>query len=680
MSQPHRTAKIVFKTWSIPIALLILVILGFGLLINSLGFYQDDWYLVWMGHHFGPQVYISFFEGSRPFLAGIYMLTTQLLGSATLGWQIFALLTRWLAVLTAWWALKLLWPNRVNEVTWIAVLLAIYPGFKQHFLAVIYSNVYIALAAFFTSLAAMLLAIRRPRYRWPLTILGVLTSIFCMVTTEYFFGLELLRPVFLWIILSEQPGNWRPPNLWHRLRQLLIHWAPYLAATLVFLVWRVFFFTSYMYGPKLLDDLSASPFAAGFRLFQTIIQDAFEANIYAWLQTFDFTKVIYPDLRAMAISWAFFALVTALVAFYLLRLKPHAQGDADSQATEPKRFPLQAILLGLTSALVVGWPYWFAGLQVDLVNGFDRFTLAYMFGAAILIVGLLDWLIKNQRARIVIVSLLVGAAVLFQFRNAQTYQYVHSVQASLFRDLVWRAPGLQPGAKVLINDLPVDYTGNASMNAALNWIYAPDQRDTPSEYQLLYLPFKLGAPELPDLSAGPHTANALVAFYTPPGCVQVIDPQVHQVLPRLTESIQAALPISNLDLILKDSQIALENYRKLFGGENIADWCYYFEKADLARQLGDWPEVVRLGDEAARLGLGPNDKFSNELLPFIEGYGRLERWDDAFRLTQAAHQDIPALQEILCQVWQRIAENTPAAVERESTLEKVHGLLSCTSP
>ncbi len=221
MSQPQRTAKIVFKTWSIPIALLILVILGFGLLINSLGFYQDDWYLVWMGHHFGPQVYISFFEGSRPFLAGIYMLTTQLLGSDTLGWQIFALLTRWLAVLTAWWALKVLWPNRINEVTWIAVLLAIYPGFKQHFLAVIYSNVYIALAAFFTSLAAMLLAIRRPRYRWPLTILGVLTSIFCMVTTEYFFGLELLRPVFLLIILSEQPGNWRPPNLWHRLRQLL---------------------------------------------------------------------------------------------------------------------------------------------------------------------------------------------------------------------------------------------------------------------------------------------------------------------------------------------------------------------------------------------------------------------------------------------------------------------------
>ncbi len=253
-----------------------------------------------------------------------------------------------------------------------------------------------------------------------------------------------------------------------------------------------------MYGPKLLDDLSTSPFAAGFRLFQTIIQDAFEANIYAWLQTFDFTKVIYPDLRAMAISWAFFALVTALVAFYLLHLKPHAQADADAeadaQATDPKRFPLQAILLGLTSALVVGWPYWFAGLQVDLVNGFDRFTLAYMFGAAILIVGLLDLLLKNQRARIVIVSLLVGAAVLFQFRNAQAYQYVHSVQASLFRDLVWRAPGLQPGAKVLINDLPVDYTGNASMNAALNWIYAPDQRDTPSEYQLLYLPFKLGSP------------------------------------------------------------------------------------------------------------------------------------------------------------------------------------------
>ena len=58
--------------------------------------------------------------------------------------------------------------------------------------------------------------------------------------------------------------------------------------------------------------------------------------------------------------------------------------------------------------------------------------------------------------------------------------------------------------------------------------------------------------------------------------------------------------------------------RPPFGAEPPHGWCYYYEKADLARQQGNWDDVVRLGDEAAKHRLHPNDAI--EWLPFLQGY------------------------------------------------------------
>jgi hypothetical protein len=59
----------------------------------------------------------------------------------------------------------------------------------------------------------------------------------------------------------------------------------------------------------------------------------------------------------------------------------------------------------------------------------------------------------------------------------------------------------------------------------------------------------------------------------------------------------------------------------IFGNEPEHDWCFYYQKADLARQRGDWQEVVRLGEEAEKLGLHPNDQI--ELMPFLQAHAFL---------------------------------------------------------
>ena len=56
----------------------------------------------------------------------------------------------------------------------------------------------------------------------------------------------------------------------------------------------------------------------------------------------------------------------------------------------------------------------------------------------------------------------------------------------------------------------------------------------------------------------------------------------------------------------------------VFGSEPKRGWCYYYEKAAYARQVGDWKTVTAIGDEAAKLGLSPSDAI--EWMPFLQAY------------------------------------------------------------
>ena len=56
----------------------------------------------------------------------------------------------------------------------------------------------------------------------------------------------------------------------------------------------------------------------------------------------------------------------------------------------------------------------------------------------------------------------------------------------------------------------------------------------------------------------------------------------------------------------------------MFGPEPEHGWCYYYQKAELAKQAGDWETVRKLGDEVMAQELKPIDQV--EWLPFLEGF------------------------------------------------------------
>jgi hypothetical protein len=141
-----------------------------------------------------------------------------------------------------------------------------------------------------------------------------------------------------------------------------------------------------------------------------------------------------------------------------------------------------------------------------------------------------------------------------------------------------------------------------------------------------------------------------------------------------------AIELSDPDWIVTDANPAAQPPMHLFGPEPEHDWCYYFEKADLARQTGDWETVVSLGEKALQLNKDFVKETAPELTPFIEGYARSGRWEQAVELSLLADRNAPKVRYLLCQLWDDMNATTSASPEKQSAYEKIINKLQCEAP
>ena len=102
----------------------------------------------------------------------------------------------------------------------------------------------------------------------------------------------------------------------------------------------------------------------------------------------------------------------------------------------------------------------------------------------------------------------------------------------------------------------------------------------------------------------------------------------------LPEPLRDIAKYSNQNVILIRQKAELP--RQFYGNEPQHGWCYYFEQAELARQKGDWEQVVDLGNNAFALDDHPNDPV--ERFVFIEGYAHLGDWEKAVELSQVSYK------------------------------------------
>lgn len=649
--------------------MLLIAVISYGLFFWQRGFYWDEFPWAWIYYRLGPDALTKTFSTSRPFWGMIYQLTMPVIGPNPWVWQLLALVLRWVTALLFWLVLRVLWPQHPRPALWASLLFLVYPGMGQHFISLMYSHFYIVLSCYLLSLYLSLLALRSEKHRAAFFIASYLFAAVNLMAMEYFYFLEFGRIFLFWQMLDGTNKT--------RLKKSVQYFAPYFFIFLGVTVWRMFFFTfqnaSYKY--VLLDALRADFLSGLWMLVNNVLISFWRTVFEVWL--YPFYTIGLTGFGPLTLTLMLLLLFSVILLVGLFLFKFTARADSTD-----RDFARKAGLIGLVFWGLSGGSVWMIGIVPQLNFSIDRFMLPFMLGASLILACLLA-LLKSQRAQMIMMALLIGFAVSRQFRLEEVFRSDWVTQQNLFWQMSWRIPSLEKGAILISNDLPVTYYSDNSLTGPLNWIYSP-----PGEMNsILYFASVRVGKTLPSLEPGqPHehyyvgptfygnTSNIVLFNYDPPGCLRVLDPEVDSANRLLPQLMRENAKYSNQNVILFNREAVLPS--QFYADEPRHGWCYYFTKAELARQAGDWKQVAMLGENAFRLDDHPNDPV--EYFVFIEGYAHTGDWEKAVELSQVSYKiSKDYVGSPLCKLWSRIARETNSTSEQKVTLEKVQKKFEC---
>jgi hypothetical protein len=674
--------KIHLPNWSIPLALLAICGAAFGLLTPWLGFHQDDWHFVYYAFTGGAAgLKELFYYDGHPLAAWSYILAFQLLGFKPLGWHLLSLLLRWLSVTALWLCFQQVWPARRRETFFASVLYAIFPVFVLQAQAVAYFEVWLSFIFLFASFYFTLRSVRNPQRFWLFTGLALAFKLAHSFTSEYTWGTELLRPLLVWFTLTGLPGR-------DRLKRTLVLSLPHLLPSALVMGWRVFFFQSPVAtraAPKLVSSLLADPLSTLLSLAQHLLPDTISILFSSWTKTLQPLAFVLSDS-----SNRLFLLVAGLSGLglwaFFTRLAPveDAVPAHDNWNIQALITGLGAFFFGMAPSYAIGA---FSYIRNEPWNG--RFALGALPGAALIIAALFFTLIQARKPQAVTAAILVGLLVGWHLRAGNDFRWAWEKQRDLYQQLTWRIPALEPNTALVSNQEVLPLMGDYPLGFALGSIYqAP--RNAQMEIPLWYFAISssLGGQVQPLLVGqaltdqqhstffNGHSQQSVYFSFQPEDgqCLWVIRPEfaAFRWLPADLAQVSA---ITALERIRPQPVGPFNLMETIFGVKQTRPWCYYFQKAELARQSANWAEIHQLWQQASQHDLRPAHGL--EYLPFIEAAGRLGDWKNAQTLTRSANKITRSMNSALCPVWRTLAKEAPPAPERDTAVAAMNDYLGC---
>lgn len=638
MQEFHSTLT---KYFPFPLFQTLIAVFAFGLLIPQLGFYWDDWPMIFLAEQGSGELLREFYSYIRPLSFWTYSITFPILGVTPLHWHIFLLLLRILTAVQLWLILRLLWPRAERIAAMASVLFLVYPSFSQGPIAVAYSQHFMVYNLLLFSMYAMLRSLQAERMRWLWLSLAILAAFAHLFTMEYFAGLELVRPLILLAWFHRQGASLKG-SIIKAGRQ----WLPYLVVLVGFFIWRTTL--TMPHDPNRLVWIGLPAF------LQATLQNFVTVVIDAWTRTLNAQLIDFSD-RAVLFSFTL-AIVTALVCFAYLQISSSKQNKQEAFGG----FSGQAVLLGLFAILLGLLPIQFTGRT--LLGGLfvDRFSLPAMFGGALLFAGLLHLLLPKALHRNVVFAVLVGLAVGAHLRSTNEYRWDWEEQRRMYWQFYWRAPNLEAGTALVGPEVMTAYTSSYAAAAAVNTLYrSPISDDGQVNHWVLdyYDNLMSHEEDLDDelelgfsISNLHFTANSEKLIYydnTNDGqCVWFLnESDQHNSL--VDPGTRALAPLSQLNLA-SDSGGQAPN-PDIFGEEPERTWCYYFQKMDLARHQADWDTVLGLWEITKAHGYTSTRQFG--MFPVVEALLRSGQEQEARVLTADILLKQPAAYEKLCYSW-----------------------------
>jgi hypothetical protein len=148
----------------------------------------------------------------------------------------------------------------------------------------------------------------------------------------------------------------------------------------------------------------------------------------------------------------------------------------------------------------------------------------------------------------------------------------------------------------------------------------------------------------------------------------------------MSVEMKKAIPFSNLDRIISNPENPARLSSEVFKYIPEQDsWCYFYEKAELARQQKNWPEVVRLAGSALSEGRKVDSTW--EYIPYIEGYALTGNYSEARQLSDLVYQAMAdgkkPTRDLLCSTWVRIADSPESGAELKTEAAAILSEFGC---
>jgi len=621
--------------------------------VGQIGYLNDDWYLMYSAHAYGPGVFADIFSIDRPARALVMRPAYTLFGDHPLYYNLSAYFFRLLASVCFLWVLQMLWPRQRRAAFLAAVLFLIYPGFLSQPNAIDYQSHIVGLAAALLSITltikAVLLESRIQKVL--LHIFSILLGWLYLGQMEWYLGFEFLRWACVFLLAARSKSTLRQKGV------KAIQWAyPSLAIPVFFLVWRLFFFES----ERGATDIGAQiaqfrelPLATSVWWLVHLLSNSLSAAFFAWAVPFYQLFGYIATLDQLLTAFIFIALFLLLV-YWLVR--PFDEEEASEP--EARDWRREALILGMATVAAGLIPVILVNRQADF-GDYSRYTLVSSAGSALILVSIM-FLLPSRVVRWGLLSLLVTVAMFTHHANALRAASDTESLRAFWWQVAWRIPQLKMDTTLVANYPITTIQEDYFVWGPANLIYYPEgiagdqirpgvSAAVLNKYSLLKI-LSNGGKEQDNrrtIRSVTDYQNILVlSMPTPRSCVQVMDGSQPEISQFEEERLALVAPHSDINLI--DLQSAGHTPPQVvFGPEPAHEWCYYYEKASLARQRGDWDEVLALGNRALKEGYAAGDDI--EWIPFLQAYARADDMEGLREIHRLMKNSHPYVVQQVCQ-------------------------------
>lgn len=641
-------------------------------LAHGLGYIKDDWYLMYAAHTQGPAIFHDIFAIDRPARGVLLAMLYPLFGNNPYPYSLSAWGFRLLSAISFLFLARGVWAKQRMPTLVMAILFLVYPGYLSQVNAIDFQAHVVSLFFAILSIHLSIKAIRQKSIvsRIWMSTLSVLLGWSYLALVEYAIGLEIFRITVIAVILLR--GSTKP--LAEKIKALVQQAWVFFIIPVGFLFWRVFLFQNERKATDLVaqtGQIITSPLAAlwaGVRL----LQDTLNVTFLAWgvpLYDLGFQTRLREAIAGMILALVILAVIKWLYASHLFETTERDEG-----------WQKEAFWLGLIVVVT-------ALLPVVLVNRhftfeeYSRYGLPAATGGIFIIVSIL-FSLKEKGFRAFLAYTLIFIATVTHYANAAIAVRSTESLREFWWQVSWRAPQIEEGTTLVAHyaesSLPEDYV----LWGPANFIFYPERKkETPIQLPLsaVILDYNGLTSILAEANANPRPGRGniqdisykdilVISQPSPESCVHFYDRDMTVFSVFENSDMMMVASKSDGANILTDGDIHIPQ-ESVFGAEPRHTWCYYYQKASLARQKGEWEAVINLFNAAAEQELQPNDQI--ELMPFLQAFAYLGDKRKVKQLSTRINTET-YYQYQACQVLREMAEGKyPLSSEMDAHVNKL---------